>query len=234
MIQMDIPAAFVCSQIFAWCGRRWLAQEKPSVFGQYTALAAGYSLGVIGACGLYLYSGWTEWEMMYWCESIRMDTTNFGDPLLALVAPMFVVALGIAGGGSFLLAHRWIQAGKPRRLMLALWVGVAVSLGMVLLTPSAPMFIGHYRNYHSYVGEAIASGRPWDYGIVALGPWKIGVPWAAARELLDKYSMSTFFDRRFFVPWLIDILIFLGSAVALARWFGRHEKVRVGRPISQA
>jgi len=224
MIQMDIPAAFVCSQIFAWCGRRWLKEEEPSAFGRYTALAAGFALGVIGPCGLYLYSGWPEWEMMYWFEAVRMDIANFGNPLLALVAPLFLVALGIAGGGGFLLAHRWILAGRPRWVLLALWVGVALSLGMVLLTPSAPFFIGHYHDYHAYVREAVASGNPWDYGIVALGPWKLGVPSAAARELLDKHSLTIFFSPRFFLPWAIDILIFLGSAVAFARWFAQHKQ----------
>ena len=38
MIQMDIPAAYVCAQIFAYCGRDWLAYETPSWGGKYIKL----------------------------------------------------------------------------------------------------------------------------------------------------------------------------------------------------
>lgn len=235
MIQMDVPAAFVCSQVFAWYGRSWLEREPPSVTGRYTALATGYALGVIGACGLYLYSGWPEWEMMYWFAAVQMSTEHFGDPALALVGPLFLVALGLAAAGGFLLAHRWIRAGHPRRVLLALWAGVAVSLGMVLLTPSAPMFVGHYRDYHAYVAEALSSPRPWDYGILRLGPLTFGIPFAAEGELLARHGMTTFLGARFFVPWLIDIVLFLASAVALARWFARHQPTtaRVDSPLGR-
>ena len=96
MIQMDIPAACVCSQIFAYCGKDWLVNVKSSCSGRYTALAVTYGLAIIGACGLYLYSGWTEWEMMYWFEDVRMETANFGNPWLALIGPLFLLALGVA------------------------------------------------------------------------------------------------------------------------------------------
>ena len=225
MIQMDIPAAYVCSQIFAYCGRNWLAHENPSWTGRYTALAVTYSLGVIGACGLYLYSGWTEWEMMYWFKAVRMDTANFGDPILALVAPLFLFALGIASLVGFKLAHQWIVEDKPKKVLISLWCGIAVSLIMVLFTPSAPMLVGHYDNYHAFINEAAASGEPLKYGLVVLGAWKLSIPFAAAEELLDKHELITFFNPRFFVPWVIDMIIFLGSVFAVAIWFKRHKRV---------
>lgn len=224
MIQMDIPAAYVCAQIFAYNGRYWLAREVPSWRGTYTVLATTYALGVIGACGLYLYSGWTEWEMMYWFEAVRMDTANFGNPLFALVAPFFLLALGMAGALGFMLAHRWIVNGKPKKVLTSLWLGIAVSLIMVLLTPAAPMLVGHYYNYHTFINEAVASGDPWKYGLVVVGSWKLCVPWAVAEELLAKHSLITFFNLRFFVPWVIDILIFFGSAFAMAKWYKRHKQ----------
>ncbi len=224
MIQMDIPAAYVCSQIFAYSGRKWLANEKPNWSGRYTALATVYAVAVIGACGLYLFSGWTEWEMMYWARAVRMDTENFGNPYFALVGPLFLLALAVAGAVGFKLAHGWIVEGKPKKVLISLWLGVAVSIGMVMFTPSAPMLVGHYGDYHGYINEATSSGDSWAYGIVAVGSWYLCMPWAAGREALDKYHLITFFDAGFFVPWVVDIVIFLGSAVAVSIWFAKQGK----------
>lgn len=223
MIQMDIPAAYVCSQIFAYSGRKWLSRVSPSWSGKYTALATIYALGVIGICGLYLYSGWTEWEMMYWFEAVRMDTSNFGNPFLALIAPLFLFALGAAGTVGFVLAHRWIVDGKPRKVLISLWLGIAISLIMVLFTPSAPMLVGHYYNYHAFVNEAVALVEPWRHGLIIIGNWKLCLPWAVEEEILAKHELITFFNPRFFVPWVIDILIFFGSAYAMTKWYKGHK-----------
>jgi len=231
MVQVDIPAAFVCSQVFAWSGRRWLVDEPPSWLGRYTAIAFAYAAAVVGACGLYLFAGWPEWEVMYWFEPIRMDTANFGNPLLALVAPLFIVVTGLAGGGGFLLAHRWARAGKPRRILAALWIGVAFILGMFLLNPAAPMFVGRYYDYHAYLREAVASARPLDYGVLMLGPWTFGIPWAAQQALLDKHHLITYFSAPFFVPVLIDLVVFFVPTVALARWFGRPQRIQAAAKV---
>ena len=223
MIQMDIPAAFVCSQIFAYNGREWLANEKPGWTSRWSALSGCYALGIIGACGIYLYSGWTEWEMMYWTEHVRMDTANFGNYWLALVAPLFLLALGAAGIFGFQWAHQKIVDGKPKHVFWAIWIGIAVSLGMVFITPSAPMLIGHFHDYHAYINEALSSGKAWDYGVFTVGPWTWCVPWAAKDALLDKHNLITFFGPRFFVPWLIDIVFFLGSAWFVARWYKKQN-----------
>jgi hypothetical protein len=219
MIQMDIPAAFVCSQIFAYCARERLKTEPVSWTGRYTVIATLYAVAVIGPCGLYLFSGWPEWEMMYWARAVRMDTANFGNPWLALVGPLFLLALGAAAMVGFVLAHRWIAQGRFRLVLISLWLGVAVSLGMVLITPSAPMLIGHYQDYHAYMTEAVRSGSEWSYGVVLLGDWRFMVPWAASRELLGRFGLITFFHPAFFFPWVIDIALFFGSAFALSRWF---------------
>jgi hypothetical protein len=219
MIQMDIPAAFVCSQIFAYNGRHWLGQQPTGWTGRFAALSGCYAMGIIGACGIYLYSGWTEWEMMYWTEWVRMDTENFGDYGLALVAPLFLLALGVAAIFGFHWAHLQIARGRPRRVWWAIWIGIAISLGMVLITPAAPMLVGHYHDYHAYIDAARASGNAWDYGVVAVGPWTACVPFAAEDALLQRHGLITFFGPRFFIPWLIDILIFVGSAWYVARWF---------------
>jgi hypothetical protein len=219
MIQMDLPAAFVCSQIFAYSGRHWLKREPVALTGKYTALSGCFSLGVIGACGLYLYSGWTEWEMMYWSRLVRMDTANFGNYWRALVAPLFLLGLGAFGIAGFWLAHRWVAAGHPRKVLVAIWSGVAVSLGMVLITPSAPFLVGHFADYHAYIEAARAASEPWDYGVFYLGPWTACIPFAASAELLERHRLVTFFTPSFFIPWLIDIVLFFGSTIAVSRWF---------------
>jgi len=222
MIQMDIPAAFVCSQIFAYSGREWLAKEPVSWSGKYTALAGCFAMGVIGACGVYLYSGWTEWEMMYWSSFVRMDTAHFGNYWFALIGPLFLLALGFCGMWGFRMAHGYIAAGQPKKVLAALWIGTAISLGTVLLTPSAPFLIGHYADYHAYVDEALASADAWAYGIFHVGSWIGCIPFAAGAEHLDRHHLITFFGPRFFIPWAIDIAIFIGATVLVSRWFKKQ------------
>lgn len=239
MVQMDVPAAFAFAQLFAWCSRRRLQQEEPAILGRYTVIAATYALAVIGPCALYLYSGWTEWETMYWFRPIRMDTANFGNPLLALFAPLFLVILGVAAGTGFFLAHRWIRAGKPGRVRVGIVIGLALSVGVVLVTPSAPMFVGHLENYRAYVSDALASGDPSTYGIVSIGSWTLGIPWNADREILARHNLITCLDSRFLVPLLIDSAIYFGCTAALAIWFRRQnprqliEMPRPGAPGGQ-
>lgn len=223
MVQMDIPAAFAFAQLFAWCGRKRLQQEEPAILGRYTVVAAAYALAVIGPCALYLYSGWTEWETMYWLRPIRMDTANFGNPLLALFVPLFLITLAIAAGIGFLLAHRWIRAGKPGRVLVGLGLGLALSVGVVLVTPSAPMFVGHLDDYRAYTSAALSSGDPSKYGIVSIGPWTLGMPWVADREILARHNLITCLNPRFLIPLLIDSAIYFGCTAALAIWFRRQN-----------
>lgn len=230
MIQMDIPAAFGFAQLFAWCGRHSLAQEEPSISGTFTVVSVAYALGVIGPCALYLYGGWPEWETMYWFESIHMDTANFGNLSLALVGPLFLIALAISAGTGFLLAHRWIRAGWLRRVQVGICLGLGLSVGVVLLTPSAPLFVGHLKDYHAYIRDATASDRPWDYGVIALGPWVGGIPAAAHRDLIAKYNLITCFDPGFFFPLLVDSLIYFGFTAAIALWFRRQKPARLVAP----
>jgi len=237
MVQMDIPAAFAFAHLFAWCSRKRLQQENPAILGKYTVVATSYALAVIGPCALYLYSGWTEWETMYWFRPIRMDTANFGNPLLALFAPLFLVTLAIAAGTGFLLAHRWIRAGKPNRVLIGFALGLALSVGVVLFTPSAPMLVGHLENYRAYISDARASGNPSKYGIVSLGSWTLAIPWAADREILARYNLITCFDPQFLVPLLADSAIYFGCTAALAIWFRRQnprQLLEMPRPSAQS
>lgn len=223
MVQMDIPAAFAFSQIFAWLGRRRLRQEPVALIGRYTQASVLYAVGVIGPCALYLYGGWPEWETMYWFAAVHMDTANFGDALFALVGPLFLISLAVSAALGFLLAHRWIQAGKLRRVVAGIWIGLALSVGVVLVTPTAPMFVGHFDNYQDYLRDAAASGRAWDYGMVALGRWMWGVPTSAKAELLARYNLITILNPKFLIPLLLDSLVYFGSAVVFARWFSRQQ-----------
>jgi hypothetical protein len=236
MVQMDIPAAFAFAQLLAWCGRKRLQQEEPAILGRFTVIAATYALAVIGPCALYLYSGWTEWETMYWFRPILMDTANFGNPLLALFAPLFLVTLAIAAGTGFVLAHRCIRAGKPGRVLIGIVLGLVLSVGVVLVTPSAPMFVGHLENYRAYISDARASGDSSKYGIVSIGPWVLGIPWTADREILARHNLITCLDSRFLGPLLIDSAIYFGCTAALAIWFRRQNPrllIEMPRPGAQ-
>lgn len=162
--------------------------------------------------------------MMYWTHFVRMDQANFGNYWFALVAPLFIAALGVFGMWGFHLAHQWIAMGKSKRVLWALWVGTAISLGTVLLTPAAPFLVGHYADYHAYVDEAVRSGQAGAYGIYGAGGWTMCIPFLAKRELLEQHHLLTFFSPAFFVPWAVDIVIFFGSTILVSRWFGtRHD-----------
>ncbi len=227
MVQMDIPAAFAFAQLFAWCGRKKLAQEEPSSFSRYTAISVAYALGVIAPCALYLYGGWPEWETMYWFRSVRMETSNFGDARLALFGPLFIAMLALASGGSFLLAHQWIRTGRERRVLVGIVIGLALSIGVVLVTPSAPAFVGHLSDYRAYINEAVTSSNPQEYGIFVLGPWVVGTPWSADPELLVRHHIVTILHRGFLIPLLIDSFIYFGCTAALALWFHRQNPAQV-------
>jgi hypothetical protein len=117
-------------------------------------------------------------------------------------------------------------------VQIGICIGLAFSVVVALLTPSAPMFVGHLQDYRAYIREAIASGRAWDYGVIQVGPWVGGIPPAAHRDLLAKYDLTTCFDPRFFVPLLIDSLIYFGFTAALALWFRRQTPVRLVAPTT--
>ncbi len=225
MIQMDIPAAFGFSQLFAWCGRRWLQREQPSLTSSYNLLAVTYALAVIGPCALYLYGGWPEWETMYWFEPIHMDTANFGNLMIAGAAPVFLLLLAISAAVGFTLAHHWIRSGKPRRALLGCCIGLALSILVILPTPSAPMFVGPMHDYRAYLHDALTSGNPSDYGIILVGPLAFGIPWLARPELLASHHLLSCFERSFFVPLLLDSFVYFGLTAVLALWFYRHQPV---------
>ena len=140
-----------------------------------------------------------------------------------LFVPLFLITLAIAAGTGFLLAHRWIRAGKPGRVLVGLGLGLALSVGVVLVTPSAPMFVGHLDDYRAYTSAALSSGDPSKYGIVSIGPWTLGMPWVADREILARHNLITCLNPRFLIPLLIDSAIYFGCTAALAIWFRRQN-----------
>jgi hypothetical protein len=223
MIQVDIPAAYICSQVFAYSGRKWLCDVKPEWTGKYSLLSTVFALVIVGSAGLYLWEGWTEWEIMYWFESLRMNTDNYGNPYFALVGPLFVASCGVVGLISFMLAHRWIRENRIKTLLTSLWISIAVMLSFFVIFPSAPMLVGHYHDYHAFLKEAMASADKWEYGIFNIGAWKLCVPWAVAKEHLVKHNLITYFNPKFFIPVALDLSFFFVCMIASVRWFKKHR-----------
>jgi hypothetical protein len=159
MVQLDIPAAFAVSQLFAYMGRKRIKKEaeesgekKPVIYYRYLFYSVFFSSVVIVPAGLYLVCGWPGWEQIYWSK--RFEELIHTGWVNALFPTLFIVGIVLAGYFGFRLAYHWITKGKERYI-LPTFVGVLV-LATVVVAVCYPSFIlvGTYDQYHNLNGEA--------------------------------------------------------------------------------
>lgn len=179
MVQLDIPAAFAVSQLFAYLGRKKIKNEaaesgdkKPLIYYRYLFYSVFFSSVVIVPAGLYLVCGWPGWEQIYW--SRRFEEVIHTGWVNALFPTLFILCIVLAGYFGFRLAYRWIVGGKER-YVIPTAVGVLV-VAAVVVAVCYPSFIlvGTYDQYHNLNGETRAAmAKVWknayDFGYGWLG-----------------------------------------------------------------
>ena len=179
MVQLDIPAAFAVSQLFAYMGRKRIKREadeaggqKPPIYYRYLFYSVFFSAVVIVPAGLYLVSGWPGWEQIYW--SRRFEEVIHTGWVNALFPTLFILFIVLAAYAGFHLAYKWIKNGKERYIVPT-FVGVLV-LAAAVVAVCYPSFIllGTYDQYHGLNGETRdAMAKVWankyDFGYGWLG-----------------------------------------------------------------
>lgn len=179
MVQLDIPAAFAVSQLFAYMGRKKIKKEaketadkKPPIYYRYLFYSVFFSAVVIVPAGLYLVAGWPGWEQIYWSK--RFEELIHTGWFNALFPTLFIVGIVLAAYFGFLMAYRWITTGKER-FVLPTFIGVLVLAGVVVLFcyPSF-LLVGTYDQYHNLNGQTRDSmskvwENPFDFGAGWIG-----------------------------------------------------------------
>lgn len=121
MVQIDVPAASVVSQLLLDIGRKTVQAEagqsketdgKPAVYYRFLFRSVFFAGVAIVPAGIYLLAGWPGWEQLYWTE--RVENVIF-QWLNALYPAMFVVAIVGAGYLGHIIGYRWLVTGQVRR-----------------------------------------------------------------------------------------------------------------------
>ena len=174
MVQLDIPAAFAASQLFAYIGRKQIrkeadlaGEEKPAIYYRYLFYSVFFAAVVIAPAGLYLVCGWPGWEQIYWSE--RFETLIHTGWVNALCPTLFIAGIVLAGYGGFRLAYYWITKDKERYLLPSLIGVLAAAAGVVVACYPSFLLVGSFDQYHNIDGEtreAMASvwENPFDFG----------------------------------------------------------------------
>jgi hypothetical protein len=172
MVQIDIPAAFVVSQLMLDLGRDAIKtqaavdpERPPPIYYRFLTRALLFAGAVIAPAGIYLLTGWPGWEQLYWTE--RVEHVVF-EPVNALLPALFVLAIVVAGWAGHVIGYKWLTSGKEKYLRptyLGLLGLVAV---VVLLTHPAFLLVGSYQQYH---GDRSAMGSVWS------NPHSFGIGW---------------------------------------------------------
>jgi hypothetical protein len=170
MVQIDIPAAFVASQLMLDLGRDAIkAQaaanpERPSpLYYRYLTRTLLFAGVVIAPAGIYLLAGWPGWEQLYWTE--RVEQVIF-QPLNALLPALFVLAIVVAGWAGHVIGYNWLVSGKEKYLRPTYLGLLGLVAAVVLSTHPAFLLVGTYQQYHHDRG-AMGSvwSNPHDFGL---------------------------------------------------------------------
>lgn len=152
MVQIDIPAAFIASQLFLDLGRRLIKKESANGGGGYPAIyykflfrSVFFAGFVIAPAGIYLLTGWPGWEQLYWTELVEHPVYNVFN---AMLYPLFIMAIVLGAYIGHVIGYRWLVTGKEKYLRPTyIAVLIAVSI-IVLINYPAFTVVGTYHEYH--------------------------------------------------------------------------------------
>lgn len=152
MVQIDIPAAFIASQLFLDLGRRLIKKESVEGGGRYPAIyykflfrSVFFAGFVIAPAGIYLLTGWPGWEQLYWTERVEHPVYNVFN---AMLYPLFIMAIVLGAYIGHVIGYHWLVTGKEKYLRPTyIAVLIAVSI-IVLINYPAFTLVGTYQEYH--------------------------------------------------------------------------------------
>lgn len=177
MVQLDIPAAFVASQLFVDLARERIKKEakeangkKPLIYYQLLFYSVFFASVVIVPAGLYLLAGWPGWENIYWSKRFEeLIHSGLFNPLFPTAFALFIVLAGYLG---FQLAYHWVITGKEGFLKPT-YIGIlGISTIIVLLCYPSFLLVGTYDQYHNLAGQTrLSMAKVWE------NPFSFGSAW---------------------------------------------------------
>lgn len=152
MVQIDIPAAFITSQLFLDLGRRLIKKESseggggyPAIYYKFLFRSVFFAGFVIAPAGIYLLTGWSGWEQLYWTERVEHPVYNVFN---AMLYPLFIMAIMLSAYIGHVIGYHWLVTGKEKYLRPTyIAVLIAVSI-IVLINYPAFTLVGTYQEYH--------------------------------------------------------------------------------------
>lgn len=152
MVQIDIPAAFIASQLFLDLGRNMIKKEivkdpddHPAIYYKFLFRSVFFAGFVIAPAGIYLLTGWPGWEQLYWTERVEKPIFHLFN---AMIYPLFIMAIVFCGYLGHIIGYRWLVTGKEKYLRptyITLLIAVTI---VVLLNYPAFTLVGTYQEYH--------------------------------------------------------------------------------------
>lgn len=174
MVQLDIPAAFVASQLFLDAGRKIIKKEAaegtgnlPAVYYKFLFRSVFFAALVIAPAGIYLLTGWPGWEQLYWTERVEKPIFNLFN---AIYYPLFIMAIVLAAYVGHIIGYRWLVTGKEKYLRPTYIFILLAALVLVLAQYPAFTLVGTYQQYYSdRESMGLAWNNPYDFSIGWLG-----------------------------------------------------------------
>jgi len=171
MVQIDIPAAFIASQLFLDLGKKAVmanaeSDRKEATYYRFLSRSLVFAGAVIAPAGIYLLAGWPGWEQIYWTSRVEQVIFSWTN---ALLPALFVMAIVLAGYLGHVIGYRWLTTGRGEYLRPT-YVGLLLAVGaLVLLNYPAFLLVGTYHEYHF---ERAAMPQVWQ------NPHNFTVGWA--------------------------------------------------------
>jgi hypothetical protein len=182
MVQIDIPAAFIASQLFLDLGRRIIkkgggSEKYPAVYYKFLFRSVFFAGFVIAPAGIYLLAGWPGWEQMYWTERVEKPIFNIFN---ALLYPLFIMAIVFGAYLGHVIGYRWLITGKEKYLRPTYISVLAAVAILVIFNYPAFTLVGTYQQYHF---NRSAMEPIWRNSVGFMGGWLIVMAYFAASFL---------------------------------------------------